>query len=525
MKPASTLTLGQTGDSLTVNGEPFTKDVLDGFAGEIYNLLRERHIKGLTFSKGITPEEVGWIVEILTPQIPSQEILADELYWAKKLAEGRVERAGIVPLVFAPDHASATESHLVDQAQRWLSLGDEVLLSDAILQQLVKLLDVLEAARRPEVTIAFVDRYRKMLTGAGAVRAATALANLIEHGSALTSGRTVDRIESDLPRSLSPSVPIEVRETLVPLARHWLRRALAAKNWKVLMQELAVLKAQPEAPLRAAIREQLDGLESEGSIKPLLGAFDASPCDVTLGACLLFLGSRIVPYLAMMIPRRTAAEERNAIANVLASVEPDGWKVLLGMIDGKITREEMRNVLESLTVVAEGRAEFGTLLLSLAKRPGVMSMQEMVRYAKFADRPCARIIIEEILNVGPDAHRRLVIDMAKELRIGDLGGFVLPLVDPGSSEELLLSLCDYLKVYPVPGAIGPLERIVQTRSRLLGLYKGAPMNARTAAIAALAAIEMPDAKRAVDAAAKSDEPEIREAALAAQRSAGADRTA
>jgi DNA-binding transcriptional ArsR family regulator len=114
MMPVSTLTLGQTEESLTVNGQPFADDSFDGFAGQIYALLRERYIKALTLAEGVTPDEVGWIVQILAPRIPSQEILADELYWAKKLTEGKVEHAEIVPLVFVPELGSAQETRTVE---------------------------------------------------------------------------------------------------------------------------------------------------------------------------------------------------------------------------------------------------------------------------------------------------------------------------------------------------------------------------------------------------------------------------
>jgi diguanylate cyclase (GGDEF)-like protein len=113
-KAADILTLGQTEESLAVNGAEVPITAFDGYAGQVRIMFTEKYIKSLTFGSGLSKEELAGAVPLLAAKIDPQRILSDPSYWSKQLQAARVRRADIQPLVFVPESRHVVAEKDVD---------------------------------------------------------------------------------------------------------------------------------------------------------------------------------------------------------------------------------------------------------------------------------------------------------------------------------------------------------------------------------------------------------------------------
>ncbi|MBI2930303.1 MAG: diguanylate cyclase [Planctomycetes bacterium] len=349
-------------------------------------------------------------------------------------------------------------------------------------------------------------------------------------GTSLETQRMVVTTTSTALRELTRTeTSLPVVRTLVETLACWVPGAAATSAFAPLMEVLrdgvAARRNNPATPptITQLLQELGRVVGQKKFMPPLLERMRrGNRDDRELSALLLAsLGEAATAPLVEAIMSERLLAVRQCLANSLKLIG-SGAAAALGRHVQPGTAPA-RTVMALEVIELAGTSGLDDVFLRAMEHPDEMVRGAALAMLKRLPREKAPLLLRRGLKELGEDLRPPLIRTATEMKLAELGTDVCWILGFDPSDVVATACCHYFAAVPAKEAVPLLVKIVETRPRLFGMFKGYADDVRAAAVWALGQVRTEEARHILERAARESNPTVRMAAAQALKAKSVER--
>jgi diguanylate cyclase (GGDEF)-like protein len=468
-------------------------------------VLQEKALGALSLDRGVTPSDLGHLLDALvatTPHDPPPHVV---------LTPARA------PL---PEMPRTKTSELEGNAQAMVALPLAKLLSLETEKELPALFNGLIEGKLQKLMEPIVDRVGAALRDPEvAIRrqASALITRVMEQVSPGARELLIRRLEAPL-AAAAVVEPDDLTLALVGNAvRAWISAAWALKQHRLLVSLASRLAFSPDFVKRSPVVKSVivSTVSSMGTPAALevIELISRGDPSIREGASRLgaMLGAAMVHPLVSLILTNGDITVRRLAASTLKEIG-DGSRQLAAQVKLDTPPNVVRNVLSIYEIPAAGGGDVMAMMKVAAAHPDASVREATGALLVRAKNLFSPLQLSELLDRPDNVLQKSAIMAAKDLKAREAGAGVLKIAETTQDEEILRAACNYFRECPTEESLPLLSKLFSSRSRAFGLLKGMSDPTRVAATEALRRLNHPDVKKLLDLAQNDSSETVRRAA-------------